>query len=102
MFHCGCVPQPVNRAHGERLLRFTQRVKRQMKDDGSLCAQRNQCSRSLRSSCELIPGNLAERWTDFEPKGGKSARMLGIGGSSPGKAAPDAASSIDPLEIGPP
>src|SRR5260221_13271039 len=98
MFHCGCVPQPVNRAHGERLLRFTQSVKRQMKDDGSLCAQRNQCSRSLRSSCELIPGNLAERRTDFVPKGVKSARLMGIGGSSPCMAAPDAACSIDHYE----
>src|SRR5260370_29867990 len=31
--HCGCVPQPVNKAPGERLLRFPHNVTLQMKDD---------------------------------------------------------------------
>jgi hypothetical protein len=40
--------------------------------------------------------NLAEGWTEFGPtKDGKSARMLGFGVRHPGKAAPEADSSLD-------
>jgi hypothetical protein len=54
-------------------------------------------SAKLPLRAKKLSGNLAEGWIDFEPKGGKSARMLGIGGPSPDKAAPEAASSIDTL-----
>jgi len=47
------------------------------------------CSLTEKKGFERAPlSNLAERGTDFGPKGWKSARMLGIGGSSPARSLP--------------
>jgi hypothetical protein len=49
---------------------------------------------------KAVAGNLTEGLTVFELKDGKLMRRVGIGVCHPSKAAPDAASSINSLEIG--